>query len=259
MLTPALGSPLHAISLSGKEAACVWSLGVLPLWAMLCQQPPRHGACQLSRQTVLPPANRTGTGLLHLPGSPVDFTKELEKVSHKQGVSRLAMPPGRHCTWSISRCQDSSISSCSAVGEAETRGHTGISVLCPCPQQRQHEGGKSGCHLLPEQWHSAHSGSHGGCRQAWSRGQGKDQEQPGTNLSKMSCSACWGQGEKESSQLKSPQIKSQTQAGAQQICDPGNTVLLPNPEKPLLSPVLALGSRGSVQHPFPSAAALSTP
>lgn len=231
------------------------SSGALPPWAMLCQQPPRHGARQLSRRTIVPPANRPGTGLLHLPGSPV----ELEKVSRKQGPAHLAMPPARHCTWSISRCQDFPILSCSAAREAETRGHAGISVLCPCPQQKQRKGGKGGCHLLPEQWHAARSGSHGGGRQAWSRGQGKDQEQPGTNLSKISCSARWGQGEKESSQLKSPQIKSQTQAGAQQTWDPGSTVLLPDPEKPLLTPMPALGSRGSIQHPFSSAAVLCAP
>lgn len=50
---------------------------------------------------------------------------ELEKVSPK----RVAMPLGRHRPWSTSRCQDFSILSCSAVREAERRGHAGISVL----------------------------------------------------------------------------------------------------------------------------------
>lgn len=71
--------------------------GRAPLWPMLCQQPPRHAARQPSRWTIQPPANRPGTGLLHLPGSPVEFTKEL--VSHKQGPVHLAVPPGRHCAF----------------------------------------------------------------------------------------------------------------------------------------------------------------
>ena len=43
----------------------------------------------------------------------MEFTKELEKVSRKQGPAHL----GRHCTWSISRCQDFSVLSCSAARE----------------------------------------------------------------------------------------------------------------------------------------------
>lgn len=81
--------------------------------------------------------------------------------------------------------------------------------------------------------------------QVWSRsresleqGQGKDQEQPGTDLSKISCSARWGQGEKESSQLKSPQMTPQTQ----QTWDPGSSVPLPDPEKPPLTPTPAAGA-----------------
>lgn len=117
-----------------------------------------------------------------------------------------------------------SVSSCSAAREAETRGHAGISPFCPRPQRKQRERGKRGCHLPPERWHAAHSGGRGVCQQAWSGAQGK--EQSGTNLSKISCSARWGQGEKESSQLKSPQMKSQTQAGARQTRSPGSTALL---------------------------------
>lgn len=54
------------------------------------------------------------------------------------------------------------------------------------------------------------------------------QEQPGTNLSKISRSAHWGQEEKESPLLKSPQIKPHTQAGPRQA-------------RLLLTPALALG------------------
>lgn len=94
--------------------------------------------------------------------------------------------------------------------------------------------------------------------QVWSRsreslkqGQGKDQEQPGTDLSKISCSAHWGQGKKESSELKSPQKTPQTQ----QAQDLGSSIPLPDPEKPSLIPTPALGSSRSIQHPFSSAAA----
>lgn len=60
--------------------------------------------------------------------------------------------------------------------------------------------------------------------QVWSResleqGQGKDQELLGTDLSKISCSALWEQGEKESSELKSPQMTPQTQQTWEQ-CSP---------------------------------------
>lgn len=88
--------------------------------------------------------------------------------------------------------------------------------------------------------------------QVWSRSR-ESLEQKGTDLSKISCSARWGQGEKESSELKSPQMTPQTQ----QTQDPGSHVPLPDPEvTPHPSP--ALGSSRSIQYPFSSAAALPT-
>lgn len=92
--------------------------------------------------------------------------------------------------------------------------------------------------------------------QVWSRSresleqsQGEDQEQAGTDLSKISCSARWGQGEKESAQLKSPQKPPQTQ----QSQDLGSSVPLPDPEKPPFTPTPALGRSRSIQDPFSSA------
>lgn len=85
------------------------------------------------------------------------------------------------------------------------------------------------------------------------QGSGEGQEQPGTNLSKISCSARWGKGEKESSPWKSPQVTSQTQPGHS---NPGT--LLP-PTEATLHPSTGLGSSRVVPQPFSSAAALSAP
>lgn len=71
----------------------------------------------------------------------MELLKELEKVSKQEAV-HVAVPPGRACPWSTSRCQDIPILSCSTAGGAETRGQAGISVLCPCPQPKQRERGK---------------------------------------------------------------------------------------------------------------------
>ena len=158
---------------------------------------PWHGARQPPGQTARPPAKRPGTGLLQRPGN---HTTELEKASRAQGPVHLAMPPARHCPRSISGCQDFSLLSWSAAHEAETGGHGGISALV-LSESSVREGsrgiacGPSTSMLL--------AAGRAGCRQAGSRGQGEGQERPGTNLSKISCSACWGQGEKASSQLKS--------------------------------------------------------
>lgn len=94
--------------------------------------------------------------------------------------------------------------------------------------------------------------------QVWSRsresleqGQGKDQEHLGTDLSKISCSARWGQGKEESSHSLNPQRRP-----PQQTQDLGRSVPLPDPEKPPLTPTPALGSSRNIQHPFSSAAPL---
>lgn len=133
-LTPAPGSP------------CLCRAG-----EMLCQPPP---AWSTEHPTS---CQQPGTGLLH-PQQALWFSKELEEFSHKQGLLLW------QSTWSISRC--------STAHGAETRGHAGISALCPCPQQKQHKGQKR-CHGVPESRHTARE--LWGCRcgagagKAWSR------------------------------------------------------------------------------------------
>lgn len=92
------------------------------------------------------------------PSKPWDFLRSWRSSPNKQGLLLW------QSTWSISRC--------STAHGAETRGHAGISALCPCPQQKQHEGQKR-CHGVPESRHTARE--LWGCRcgagagKAWSR------------------------------------------------------------------------------------------
>lgn len=100
------------------------------------------GACQHFRWTIqsylLPPGQGPACSISL--GAPCCVLRSWRRspVSKCQSICqclwRDIAHPGLQCFW------------CSAACEAKTRGHVGISVLCPCPQQKQHKGGKSGCH-----------------------------------------------------------------------------------------------------------------
>lgn len=106
-------------------------------------------------QPMPPPASSLAQAC-SIPQQALAFSKELQKFSHKPG------PLGWQSTWSISRC--------STAHGAETRGHAGISELCPWPQQKQHEGQKR-CHGVSESQHAAQElwGCRCGAGKAWSR------------------------------------------------------------------------------------------
>lgn len=146
------------------------------------------------------------------------------------------------------------MSRCSTAHGAETRGHAGISVLCPCPQQKQHKGQRR-CRGVPESEHTAQElwlcRCGAGAGKACSRVRERI-SRAGTDLSKISCSALWGQGEKESSHLQSQQKNTPNTANP----GLGSSVPLPEPHKPPLTPTPALGRNRSIQDPFSSAAAL---
>lgn len=196
----------RAACLSGKAA---WGQpGCAVPAAMLCQQP-------LARSTPdfwANHPNTPGTGSFHLPGS---FPRSWRRSPASTSASGNASGETLHM-------QHLQVPNCFVLSSTWSRDKRPHRHLCALSlsSTKQRDRGQRGCHLLLKQGHAADSGS---------RGAGAG-EGPGTHLSKISCSARWGQGEKESSELKSLQIKSQTWARAQRTQDPGSTVLLPDRE-----------------------------